>query len=112
MWQLPFPVVFDEFGSLSPERKRITGKPHRGCDYNGLDPKTKKNKPMTVGEAIVAEATFDDFGSLDKNVQQDTIKKVYSQYVALAKDELLRTMPSVTARAESAKARLPIYGNP
>lgn len=79
---------------------------------NHFDPKTKKNKPMTVGEAIVAEATFDDFGSLDKNVQQDTIKKVYSQYVALAKDELLRTMPSVTARAESAKARLPIYGNP
>lgn len=41
-WQLPFPVVYDEFGSLSPERKRLTGKPHRGCDYNGLDPKTKK----------------------------------------------------------------------
>lgn len=41
-WILPFPVVFDEFASLSPERKRITGTPHRGCDYNGLHPKTRK----------------------------------------------------------------------
>lgn len=55
MWQLPFPVVFDEFGSLSPERKRITGKPHRACDYNGLDPKTgKKIYKFTKGTPLPA----------------------------------------------------------
>lgn len=68
MWQLPFPVVFDEFGSLSPERKRITGKPHRGCDYNGLDPKTKKriykfgkNTPLpAVNDGVISANYWSD----------------------------------------------------
>ena len=76
------------------------------------DPKDNTNKMMTVKDAIVAEALSDDFKALDKNVQQDSLKKLYSQYVEMAKNDLLATMPSVTIRAEKAKARLPIYGNP
>ncbi len=68
MWQLPFPVVFDEFGSLSPERKKLTGRPHRGCDYNGLDPKTKKkiypfgkNTPLpAVNDGVVSANYWSD----------------------------------------------------
>lgn len=41
-WQLPFPVVYDEFASWSAERKSMGLGPHRGVDYNGLDPKTNK----------------------------------------------------------------------
>lgn len=54
MWQLPFPVVFDEFGSLSPERKKITGKPHRGCDYNGLYPNKKRAFKFGKGTPLPA----------------------------------------------------------
>jgi hypothetical protein len=77
-----------------------------------FDPKLNKNRGMTIGEAIVAEATSPDFGMLDKNVQQDTLKRLYSQYVQQAKFELLQAKPSVRIRAETARTRLPIYGNP
>jgi hypothetical protein len=77
-----------------------------------FDPKLNKNRGMTVGEAIVAEATSPDFGMLDKNVQQDTLKRLYSQYVQQAKFELIQAKPSVKIRAETARTRLPIYGNP
>ena len=65
MWQLPFPVVFDEFASLSAERKALTGRPHRGCDYNGLDPKTRKKvykfgkgTPLPAVKAGVISANY------------------------------------------------------
>jgi len=77
-----------------------------------FDPKLNKNRGMTIGEAIVAEATSPDFGMLDKNVQQDTLKRLYSQYVQQAKFELIQAKPSVKIRAETARTRLPIYGNP
>lgn len=77
-----------------------------------FDPKLNKNRGMTIKEAIVAEATSEDFGMLDKNVQQDTLKRLYSQYVQQAKFELLQAKPSVRIRAETARTRLPIYGNP
>ena len=77
-----------------------------------FDPKENKNRGMTIKEAIVAEATSEDFGMLDKNVQQDTLKRLYSQYVQQAKFELLQAKPSVRIRAETARTRLPIYGNP
>ncbi len=76
------------------------------------DPKDKTVKNMTVKDAIVAEALMDDFKQLDKDQQQNTIKTLYSKYVEMAKANLLTTMPSVMIRAEKAKARLPIYGNP
>lgn len=41
-WRLPFPVVYEPFGSITAARKAMGLGPHRGCDYNGLDPKTKK----------------------------------------------------------------------
>jgi murein DD-endopeptidase MepM/ murein hydrolase activator NlpD len=41
-WRLPFPVVFEPFGSITAARKAMGLGPHRGCDYNGMDPKTKK----------------------------------------------------------------------
>jgi hypothetical protein len=76
------------------------------------DPKDKTVKNMTVKDAIVAEALMDEFKQLDKDQQQNTIKKLYSKYVEMAKADLLATKPSVMIRAEKAKARLPIYGNP
>jgi hypothetical protein len=76
------------------------------------DPKDGKTKMMVLKDAIVAEATYPDFAQDDKNVQQDTLKKLYGSYVQMAKDDLLATMPSVQIRAEKAKQRLPIYGNP
>lgn len=69
-WQLPFPVVFDEFGSLSPERKKLTGKPHRGCDYNGLDPKTKK-KIYKFGKGTPLPAIND--GIISQNYWSDIL---------------------------------------
>lgn len=76
------------------------------------DPKDGKTKMMVLKDAIVAEATYPGFAQDDKNVQQDTLKKLYGDYVQMAKDDLLATMPSVQIRAEKAKQRLPIYGNP
>lgn len=61
-YRLPFPVVYDHFGTHSPERKKMGLGPHRGCDYNGLDPKTKKRvykfakgTPLpAVGDGVIA----------------------------------------------------------
>lgn len=79
MWQLPFPVVFDEFGSLSPERKRLTGRPHRGCDYNGLDPKTKK-KIYKFAKGIALPAVHD--GTVSANYWSDILGWVVELKVA------------------------------
>lgn len=79
MWRLPFPVVFDEFGSLSPERKRLTGKPHRGCDYNGLDPKSKK-KIYKFGKGTPLPAVND--GVISANYWSDILGWVVELKVA------------------------------
>ncbi len=79
MWRLPFPVVFDEFGSLSPERKKLTGRPHRGCDYNGLDPKTKK-KIYPFGKGTPLPAVND--GVVSANYWSDILGWVVELKVA------------------------------
>lgn len=82
MWQLPFPIVYDEFGSLSPERKRITGKPHRGCDYNGLFPGTKK-RAFKFHEGIALPAVND--GVISANYESEILGWVVELKVPKAK---------------------------
>jgi murein DD-endopeptidase MepM/ murein hydrolase activator NlpD len=89
-WQLPFPVVFDEFGSLSPERKKLTGKPHRGCDYNGLDPKTKK-KIYKFGKGTPLPAIND--GVISQNYWSDILGWVVELKVAAPWGKERKTKP-------------------
>lgn len=65
-----------------------------------------------VQKAIVQTANMPGFKSLGKNEQQENIKSVYSEFVALAKEDLLERFPAISIRAQEAEAKLPIYGVP
>jgi hypothetical protein len=65
-----------------------------------------------VQKAIVQTANMPGFKSLGLNEKQGAIRNVYSEFVNLAKQDLLERFPEISIRAQEAEAKLPIYGVP
>ena len=95
---------------LSPEERQSFLKLIGQVTMPSTNPQTGEQTNVGVQEAIVNIARSPAFQNMAKNVQQDVISEVYSDYVNLAKEELLDKFESISIRAESALDKIEIKG--